>query len=102
MITLQIKIQNKNLYMEADTGSVDSFISYKNWIKLGKPTLQNSPTSYRCVNGTYIQIYCKFSQNVSRADTKATSLIEFTVTDHPSLNLLGLNAIKKIKNLFYD
>ncbi|KII63395.1 hypothetical protein RF11_02204 [Thelohanellus kitauei] len=33
-------INNFNIRFEIDTGSVDSFISHSNWIKLGKPTLR--------------------------------------------------------------
>ncbi|KAF0986192.1 hypothetical protein HZS_1041, partial [Henneguya salminicola] len=71
-----------------DTGAVESFISYENWIRLGKPVLQETSSQYCAGNGTDYNILGTFSCNTKLLGKNICKDIDLLVTNYPNLNLL--------------
>ena len=84
---------------EVDTGSHDNFLSYENWLRIGKPQLQPSQSEYESASlhnipliGTCILDVC-FPEGNGKLPSQ---MLQFVVADVKGLNLLGLDAIGKM------
>ena len=85
---------------EVDTGSGDSFLGKRDWMKLGQPPLQPSDRQYKSATQHPLPVLGLLT--VGDGETS----FSVNVTEIPYLNLLGREAIRKLKlsvdSLFQD
>ncbi|KII72917.1 Transposon Tf2-6 polyprotein [Thelohanellus kitauei] len=99
-IHLPLILGQFKIVFEVDTGSLDNFISYTNWVKLNKPQLKFISTEYKSATGSEIETMGYFRMEIRQCGDKNTSgrhSLNFVVTKHHNLNLLGLRSLKTLQ-----
>ena len=92
-------IEGKQFMFEVDTGAGDNFCSEDVWCDLGKPSLSPDTGRYEVANGQPLPTLGIFSTVVTLQGEESSGgkTVEFTVTKVPQLNLLGRDAIVRLR-----
>lgn len=91
-------LKGNTLTFEVDTGAGDNFCSLSVWEQLGKPSLDEPVSRYEGATGDPLPVEGTF-QVKAQLPHQPDSLqnLQFTVVRSPKLNLLGRDAIRKLK-----
>ncbi|XP_037810815.1 uncharacterized protein K02A2.6-like isoform X2 [Lucilia sericata] len=92
---ISLQINNVNLSLQHDTGSDVTIISKKNWVKIGKPTLEISQHKPRDASTNEINIIGLFQCTVVINNQNQTCNI--LVSSLPDLNLFGSDLMEQFK-----
>ena len=90
---LTLEIDGKTLVFDIDSGARDSFCSTRTWTKLGKPTLQTTPTQYITATGSSIPVLGTFRAKVATGRSKNAKQVIFNVSSLTHLNIFRRTAI---------
>jgi len=93
-----IILEGNKFTFEVDTGAGDNFCSHTVWQELGKPSLDAAHNRYEGATGDPLPVEGTFTINAhlpQRPDS--THTLQFTVVRSSKLNLLGRDAIRKLK-----
>ena len=91
-------LQSETVMFDVDTGACDSFISRKNWERIGKPTLRKSTVQYQSASKHPLTVIGTFRTATSvpqpSGPKQTEPEIQFVVTEE--LNLLGRDALSSL------
>ena len=92
-----IRLNDRRIKFEIDSGASDTFCCVATWQTLGKPTLQPVTIQYQVAEGSPLPVVGQF-QSTASIDGKSPDVIfPVIVTKVPNLNLLGRLAMMKLK-----
>ena len=100
-LQLPIKLDGKlTIDFEIDTGAGESFIGKNTWHKIGKPKLEEPTQHFESASQHKLPILGSITlQTETAAHSKKSDnqkLLKFNVSELPTLNLLGRNAIMQL------
>ena len=100
-LQLPINLDGKlTVYFEIDTGAGESFIGKNTWHKIGKPTLEEPTQHFESASQHQLPILGSITLQAETSAHSQTSdnqkRLKFNVSELPTLNLLGRNAIKQL------
>jgi predicted aspartyl protease len=90
--TVSLRVNDRDLNFQMDTGATDTIININDWYKLGSPTLRSSQLIINCYNGARLQVKGKCDVKVQYKNQYFNLPIIVINGNKPSL--LGLNWIK--------
>ena len=92
-----IRLNDRRIKFEIDSGASDTFCCEATWQTLGKPTLQPVTVRYQVAEGSPLPVVGQF-QSTASIDGKSPDVTFLViVTKVPNLNLLGRLAMMKLK-----
>ena len=92
-----IRLNDRRIKFEIDSGASDTFCCEATWQTLGKPILQPVSVQYQVAEGSPLPVVGQF-QSTARIDGKSPDVtFPVIVTKVPNLNLLGRLAMMKLK-----
>ena len=98
-LQLPIKLEGHNIVnFEVDTGAADNFLGKTAWSELGEPRLQESIQQFKSASQHKLPILGTINLQAETNDVPGNSqeILGFNITEIPSLNLLGRNAVKQL------
>ena len=92
-----VRLNDRRIKFEIDSGASDTFCCEATWQTLGKPTLQPVTVQYQVAEGSPLPVVRQF-QSTAIIDEKSPDVtFPVIVTKVPNLNLLGRLAMMKLK-----
>ena len=92
-----IRLNDRRIKFEIDSGASDTFCCEATWQTLGKPILQPVSVQYQVAEGSPLPVVGQF-QSTASIDRKSPDVtFPVIVTKVPNLNLLGRLAMMKLK-----
>ena len=92
-----IKLNDRRIKFEIDSGASDTFCCEATWQTLGKPTLQPVTIRYQVAEGSPLPVVGQFQSTASIDGKSPDVTFPVIVTKVPNLNLLGRLAMMKLK-----
>ena len=92
-----IRLNDRRIKFEIDSGASDTFCCEATWQTLGKPTLQPVTIRYQVAEGSPLPIVGQFQSTASIDGNSPDVTFPVIVTKVPNLNLLGRLAMMKLK-----
>ena len=92
-----IRLNDRRIKFEIDSGASDTFCCEATWQTLGKPTLQPVSVQYQVAEGSPLPVVGQFQSTASIDGKSPDVTFPVIVTKVPNLNLLGRLAMMKLK-----
>ena len=92
-----IRLNDRRIKFEIDSGATDTFCCEATWQTLGKPTLQLVTVQYQVAEGSPLPVVGQFQSTASIDGQSPDVTFPVIVTKVPNLNLLGRLAMMKLK-----
>ena len=92
-----IRLNDRRIKFEIDSGASDTFCCEATWQTLGKPTLQPVTVRYQVAEGSPLPVVGQFQSTASIDGKSPDVTFPVIVTKVPNLNLLGRLAMMKLK-----
>ena len=92
-----IRLNDRRIKFEIDSGASDTFCCEATWQTLGKPTLQPVTVQYQVAEGSPLPVVGQFQSTASIDGKSPDVTFPVIVTKVPNLNLLGRLAMMKLK-----
>ena len=92
-----IRLNDRRIKFEIDSGANDTFCCEATWQTLGKPTLQPVTVQYQVAEGSPLPVVGQFQSTASIDGKSPDVTFPVIVTKVPNLNLLGRLAMMKLK-----
>ena len=92
-----IRLNDRRIKFEIDSGASDTFCCEATWQTLGKPTLQPVTIRYQVAEGSPLPVVGQFQSTASIDGKSPDVTFPVIVTKVPNLNLLGRLAMMKLK-----
>ena len=92
-----IRLNDRRIKFEIDSGANDTFCCEATWQTLGKPTLQPVSVQYQVAEGSPLPVVGQFQSTASIDGKSPDVTFPVIVTKVPNLNLLGRLAMMKLK-----
>ena len=92
-----IRLNDRRIKFEIDSGANDTFCCEATWQTLGKPTLQPVTIRYQVAEGSPLPVVGQFQSTASIDGKSPDVTFPVIVTKVPNLNLLGRLAMMKLK-----
>ena len=92
-----IRLNDRRIKFEIDSGASDTFCCEATWQTLGKPTLQPVSIQYQVAEGSPLPVVGQFQSTASIDGKSPDVTFPVIVTKVPNLNLLGRLAMMKLK-----
>ena len=92
-----IRLNDRKIKFEIDSGASDTFCCAATWQTLGKPTLQPVTVQYQVAEGSPLPVVGQFQSTASIDGKSPDVTFPVIVTKVPNLNLLGRLAMMKLK-----
>ena len=92
-----IRLNDRRIKFEIDSGASDTFCCEATWQTLGKPTLQPVTIQYQVAEGSPLPVVGQFQSTASIDGKSPDMTFPVIVTKVPNLNLLGRLAMMKLK-----
>ena len=92
-----IRLNDRRIKFEIDSGASDTFCCEATWQTLGKPTLQPVSVQYQVAEGSPLPVVGQFQSTASIDGKSPDVTFPVIVTKVPNLNLLGRLAMIKLK-----
>ena len=92
-----IRLNDRRIKFEIDSGASDTFCCEATWQTLGKPTLQPVSIQYQVAEGSPLPVVGQFRSTASIDGKSPDVTFPVIVTKVPNLNLLGRLAMMKLK-----
>ena len=92
-----IRLNDRRIKFEIDSGASDTFCCEATWQTLGKPTLQPVTVQYQVAEGSPLPVVGQFQSTASIDGKSPDVTFPIIVTKVPNLNLLGRLAMMKLK-----
>ena len=92
-----IRLNDRRIKFEIDSGASDTFCCEATWQTLGKPTLQPVSVQYQVAEGSPLPVMGQFQSTASIDGKSPDVTFPVIVTKVPNLNLLGRLAMMKLK-----
>ena len=92
-----IRLNDRRIKFEIDSGASDTFCCEATWQTLGKPTLQPVTIRYQVAEGSPLPVVGQFQSTASIDGKLPDVTFPVIVTKVPNLNLLGRLAMMKLK-----
>ena len=92
-----IRLNDRRIKFEIDSGASDTFCCEATWQTLGKPTLQPVSVQYQVAEGSPLPVVGQFQSTASIDGKSPDVTFPVIVTKAPNLNLLGRLAMMKLK-----
>ena len=92
-----IRLNDRRIKFEIDSGASDTFCCEATWQTLGKPTLQPVTFQYQVAEGSPLPVVGQFHSTASIDGKSPDVTFPVIVTKVPNLNLLGRLAMMKLK-----
>ena len=92
-----IRLNDRRIKFEIDSGASDIFCCEATWQTLGKPTLQPVSVQYQVAEGSPLPVVGQFQSTASIDGKSPDVTFPVIVTKVPNLNLLGRLAMMKLK-----
>ena len=92
-----IRLNDRRIKFEIDSGASDTFCCEATWQTLGKPTLQPVSVQYQVAEGSPLPVVGQFQSTASIDEKSPDVTFPVIVTKVPNLNLLGRLAMMKLK-----
>ena len=97
LIYQTIRLNDRRIKFEIDSGASDTFCCEATWQTLGKPTLQPVSVQYQVAEGSPLPVVGQFQSTASIDGKSPDVTFPVIVTKVPNLNLLGRLAMMKLK-----
>ncbi|CAH8452171.1 unnamed protein product [Schistosoma rodhaini] len=91
---INININGHFFRLQIDTASDVTILSHKNWIKMGRPSLQRTTKKPRTACGNFLHLEGQLECRVTFRESSFTGVCHITPAD---LNLLGLDWFDQLK-----
>ena len=92
-----IRLNDRRIKFEIDSGASDTFCCEATWQTLGKPILQPVSVQYQVAEGSPLPVVGQFQSTASIDGKSPDVTFPVIVTKVPNLNLLGRLAMMKLK-----
>ena len=92
-----IRLNDRRIKFEIDSGASDTFCCEATWQTLGKPILQPVTIQYQVAEGSPLPVVGQFQSTASIDGKSPDVTFPVIVTKVPNLNLLGRLAMMKLK-----
>ena len=92
-----IRLNDRRIKFEIDSGASDTFCCEATWQTLGKPILQPVSVQYQVAEGSPLPVVGQFQSTASIDEKSPDVTFPVIVTKVPNLNLLGRLAMMKLK-----
>ena len=92
-----IRLNDRRIKFEIDSGASDTFCCEATWQTLGKPILQPVSDQYQVAEGSPLPVVGQFQSTASIDGKSPDVTFPVIVTKVPNLNLLGRLAMMKLK-----
>ena len=92
-----IRLNDRRIKFEIDSGASDTFCCEATWQTLGKPILQPVSVQYQVAEGSPLPVVGQFQSTASIDGKSPDVTFPVIVTKLPNLNLLGRLAMMKLK-----
>ena len=92
-----IRLNDRRIKFEIDSGASDTFCCEATWQTLGKPILQPVLVQYQVAEGSPLPVVGQFQSTASIDGKSPDVTFPVIVTKVPNLNLLGRLAMMKLK-----
>ena len=92
-----IRLNDRRIKFEIDSGASDTFCCEATWQTLGKPILQPVSVQYQVAEGSPLPVVGQFQSTASIDGKSFDVTFPVIVTKVPNLNLLGRLAMMKLK-----
>ena len=92
-----IRLNDRTIKFEIDSGASDTFCCEATWQTLGKPILQPVSVQYQVAEGSPLPVVGQFQSTASIDGKSPDVTFPVIVTKVPNLNLLGRLAMMKLK-----
>ena len=92
-----IRLNDRRIKFEIDSGASDTFCCEATWQTLGKPILQPVSVQYQVAEGSPLPVVGQFQLTASIDGKSPDVTFPVIVTKVPNLNLLGRLAMMKLK-----
>ena len=92
-----IRLNDRRIKFEIDSGASDTFCCKATWQTLGKPILQPVSVQYQVAEGSPLPVVGQFQSTASIDGKSPDVTFPVIVTKVPNLNLLGHLAMMKLK-----
>ena len=92
-----IRLNDRRIKFEIDSGASDTFCCEATWQTLGKPILQPVSIQYQVAEGSPLPVVGQFQSTASIDGKSSDVTFPVIVTKVPNLNLLGRLAMMKLK-----
>ena len=92
-----IRLNDRRIKFEIDSGASDTFCCEATWQTLGKPTLQPVTIQYQVAEGSPLPVVGQFQSTASIDGKSSDVTFPVIVSKVPNLNLLGRLAMMKLK-----
>ena len=92
-----IRLNDRRIKFEIDSGATDTFCCEATWQTLGKPILQPVSVQYQVAEGSPLPVVGQFQSTASIDGKSPDVTFPVIVTKVPNLNLLGRLAMMKLK-----
>ena len=92
-----IRLNDRRIKFEIDSGASDTFCCEATWQTLGKPTLQPVTVQYQVAEESPLPVVGQFQSTASIDEKSLDVTFPVIVTKVPNLNLLGRLAMMKLK-----
>ena len=92
-----IRLNDRRIKFEIDSGASDTFCCEATWQTLGKPILQPVSVRYQVAKGSPLPVVGQFQSTASIDGKSPDVTFPVIVTKVPNLNLLGRLAMMKLK-----
>ena len=96
-INQTIRLNDRRIKFEIDSGASDTFCCEATWQTLGKPILQTVSVQYQVAEGSPLPVVGQFQSTASIDGKSPDVTFPVIVTKVPNLNLLGRLAMMKLK-----
>ena len=92
-----IRLNDRRIKFEIDSGASNTFCCEATWQTLGKPTLPPVSVQYQVAEGSPLPVVGQFQSTASIDGKSPDVTFPVIVTKVPNLNLLGHLAMMKLK-----